>query len=237
MVVGLTVAVGATYLTLQRLAPPAATSNEASLRPAPTSSSPATGSPASAEPATRVVVIGDGFTTGSVQGDLEPTAWPALLEQRLDDAAVEVWAAAGAGYATPNVLGRTLGTLAEEAPVEGADVNVIFGGRADGSGIADRVSIAARQTFTQLRQEAPDADLVVIGPAYPSTDVPAGVRNNRGVISEAAAAVGATFVDPLADTWFVDQPTLLGADGVRPTAEGQQYLADLIEPVVRQAIG
>lgn len=186
---------------------------------------------------TRVVVVGDAFTTSSVQGAVAPSAWPPLLQERLDDASVEVSAADGAGYATPNVLGRTIGNLAADAPTEGADVVVVFAGRADGAGIADQVSIGASEVFAQIRAEAPEAALVVIGPAWPAAEVPAGVRNNRGVIQQAAVAAGATFVDPLEAGWFVDQPDLIAADGIHPTEQGQQYLADLIEPVVRDAIG
>ena len=42
----------------------------------------------------------------------------------------------------------------------------------------------------------------------------------RDVLSAAAAAAGAAFVDPIADRWFVDRPDLIGADGVHPTDAG-----------------
>ena len=51
--------------------------------------------------------------------------------------------------------------------------------------------------------------------------------------SASARAVGATFVDPLADGWFVGRPELIGADGVHPTDAGQAYMADKIAPLIR----
>ena len=234
MVVGVVVLAVAAPRAIQHGQIPAA-STALSAGPAGPPSSPGAETPS--ETATRIVVVGDAFTSSSLQGSVAPSAWPPLLRERLDDVSVEVSAADGAGYVTTNVLGATMGSLATAAPTEEADVVVVFGGRADAAGIADQVAIAAGETFAQIRATAPDAALVVIGPAWPAAEVPAGVRNNRGVIRDAAVAAGAIFVDPLEAGWFVDQPDLIAADGVHPTEQGQQYLADLIEPVVRDAIG
>ena len=44
------------------------------------------------------------------------------------------------------------------------------------------------------------------------------------------------FVDPIADGWLADTPELVGPDGEHLTAAADTYLADRIEPVIRQAL-
>jgi hypothetical protein len=46
------------------------------------------------------------------------------------------------------------------------------------------------------------------------------VRNDRDVISTAVEVAGATFVDPLGEGWYVDQPGVIGVDGAHPTVAG-----------------
>ncbi|ETB08755.1 hypothetical protein O980_21950 [Mycobacterium avium subsp. paratuberculosis 08-8281] len=46
-------------------------------------------------------------------------------------------------------------------------------------------------------------------------------------------AAGATFIDPIAEHWFVGRPDLIGADGVHPNDAGHQYMADKIAPLIR----
>ncbi|RZU34096.1 SGNH/GDSL hydrolase family protein [Blastococcus saxobsidens] len=184
----------------------------------------------------RVVVIGDGYTAGTAQGREDPGAWPALLDRRSDDVTVEVSAADGAGFVTTNVFGRTIGSLAAAAPMAGADVVVVFAGRADGPDVAGEVGTAARDVLAQARAAAPDAGIVVIGPAWPGAEVPAEVTANRDAIAGAAAEAGVRFVDPLAEGWFGEEGGLIAADGVHPTPAGHRYLADLIEPIVRDTL-
>ena len=184
----------------------------------------------------RIVVIGDGYTARTAQGGEDPLAWPALLEQRLDDADVEVSAADGAGFVTPNVFGRTIGSLAAAAPMADADLIVVFGGRADGPVPPEEVATAAGAVLERARVAAPDAPILVIGPAWPDAQVPPEVLADRDAIAGVAAQAGVPFVDPLAEGWFVDRVDLIAADGVHPTPQGHQYLADLIEPIVRDAL-
>ncbi len=119
----------------------------------------------------------------------------------------------------------------------GADVVVVVGSRDDGPGVADQVAAAGNALLADLGERAPEAGLVVVGPIWPEDPAPAGARNNRDVLRAAAESAGATFVDPIEEAWFVEEPALLGADGVYPTDEGHAYLADRIEPAVRSALG
>ena len=77
----------------------------------------------------------------------------------------------------------------------------------------------------------------MIGPAWPDANAPGYIETNRDAVAAAAGAFGAVFVDPLAQGWFVGATTaLIDPDGVRPTAEGDRYLADLIGPVVERTL-
>jgi hypothetical protein len=55
-------------------------------------------------------------------------------------------------------------------------------------------------------------------------------------VRQAAAAAGVTFVDPLALRWFLDDRGLIGEDLASPNDEGHAYLADQIEPFVRELL-
>jgi lysophospholipase L1-like esterase len=98
------------------------------------------------------------------------------------------------------------------------------------------VSAAAREAIATIRNGAPDAAVVVIGPLWPDGSPPAGVRNNRDVIRAAAETAAVPFVDPLAEGWLTDGTGLVGEDDVHLTDAGQAVLADLVQPVVATAL-
>ncbi len=247
MVAGLVAIIVLLPIALNRTAPTSSPSDEQRRAPADaTSSAPADAtSSAPAETsgaprndgagATRILVIGDSYTGGSPEGGQGEAGWPALLEQRMPDVDVEVAATGDAGYVT-TAGDQTLPELVAEADVTDVDLVVLFGSRFDAAGIADRVGAAAGEAIASIRDQAPDAPLVVIGPAWPDAAPPAGVRNNRDVIRAAAEAASVPFVDPLREEWFADGRGLIGADGVHPTDEGHVRLADRIQPVVQDAL-
>ncbi len=86
------------------------------------------------------------------------------------------------------------------------------------------------------RQQAPGADLVVIGPVWPGGGPPAGVRNNRDVIRSTAEAESVRFLDPRAEGWLPEDDGLVAEDGVHLTDAGQAALADLVQPVVEEML-
>ena len=60
-----------------------------------------------------------------------------------------------------------------------------------------------------------------------------GEKNlDRDILRDQARQVGATFVDPIAERWFFDNPELIGADGIHPTDAGHAYMADKIAPLI-----
>jgi GDSL-like Lipase/Acylhydrolase family len=217
---------GAAESAPKRSAASSSASSESASPAASSSSSAASTSPTDepeVEPAA-VVVLGDGDSGGA-------SAWPVLLDDELGNAEFRVAADAGAGYVVPGADGQTIPQLADEVDLADADLVVVFGSRNDGAGVADDVALAAEGMFDGIREAAPDAELLVIGPWFPEP-VPAGVSNNRDVIRTAAESTEATFVDPLEEGWFVDRSDLLTATG-DPNEAGQAYLAGLIEPEVR----
>ena len=151
------------------------------------------------------------------------------------DADVRLHAAQGAGY----VAGGDGGTFLEqvqESPEADADVVVVFGSRNDTGAASQEITDRATDTYEAVRAASPDADLVVIGPAWSDEAVPGEVFLVRDSVSAAAETAGATFVDPLDGGWFFGRLELIGGDAINPTDEGHAYLAGLIEPILRAAI-
>jgi hypothetical protein len=238
MALGVVAIVGLSYLALNRPPPPRFTAPASadateSTRPAAASTSTApTTTPAG--PA-RVLVVGDGLSSPPEAGG----GWPELVRSDLESAGrpveLSVTAADLAGYAEPDAAGTTFLRLAQDAG-SGFDLVVFFGSRYDLAAAGD-VEAAAAAAFAAVRAASPECSLVVIGPAWPDANAPGYIETNRDAVAAAAGAFGAVFVDPLAQGWFVGATTaLIDPDGVRPTAEGDRYLADLIGPVVERTL-
>ncbi|MCV7075579.1 Rv0518 family GDSL lipase [Mycobacterium szulgai] len=185
----------------------------------------------------RVAVIGDSYTTGTDEGGLGPNAWTALAWQTLAARGVriaaDVAAEGRAGYGVPGDHGSVFEDLTARA-VKPSDALVVFFGSRNDQGV-DPELLAERvhNTFGLARRLAPSATFLVIGPPWPTADVPAWVLQIRDVLGAGARTAGAAFVDPIVDRWFVDRPDLIGPDGVHPTDEGHEYLADKIAPIIR----
>jgi lysophospholipase L1-like esterase len=110
---------------------------------------------------------------------------------------------------------------------------VFFGSRNDQGVDPGLLAERARDTFDAARNFAPSARFLVIGPPWPTADVPGSMLVIRDVLNAEARAAGAAFVDPIGDRWFVDRPDLIGPDGVHPNDAGHAYLADKIAPLIR----
>ncbi|SOE00356.1 SGNH/GDSL hydrolase family protein [Blastococcus haudaquaticus] len=197
---------------------------------------PPTATPPNDEPP-GLAVYGDWYVSGTALGGAGPAGWPAIVSQRLGAQATEPHAVTDAGYvAASDRTGDTFLSLAENFPEPRADVTVVFGSRNDYSAAPAEITAAATRTLETIRATAPETELLVIGPAWTDADVPPELPPVTDAVRQAAAAVGATFVDPLEERWFFDNPELIGADVISPTDEGHRYLADRIEPFVRQVL-
>lgn len=186
-----------------------------------------------------VAVVGDSYTTGTEEGGLGPKSWTALawhtLTQRGVRIGADVSAEGRAGYGVPGDHGSIFEDLTGRA-VKPEDALVVFFGSRNDQGFhpEDPQLLAGkvRDTFDLARLVAPSARLLVIGPPWPTADVPESILQIRDVLNAAARAAGAAFVDPIGDRWFVDRPDLIGPDGVHPNDAGHQYLADKIAPLI-----
>jgi lysophospholipase L1-like esterase len=182
-----------------------------------------------------LLVYGDGYAAGNELGGRGTTGWPALLAERTGTE-LELAAVPRAGYASIGTTGENYLDLVQRRPATQATVTMLFGSRNDSDEDLALVQRNATQAVSLIRRDAPDTALVVVGPAWSGTEVPASLLAVRDALRTAAQDVGATFVDPLDDGWFAGRPELIGADGVSPTDEGHAYLAGLVAPVVREVL-
>jgi len=184
-----------------------------------------------------VAVVGDSYTSGTAEGGLGPKSWTARAWQALAQGGVriapDVAAEGRAGYGVPGDHGSVFQDLTARAVKPGDVLVVFFGSRNDQGVDPGLLAEKARNTFDLARRVAPSARFLVIGPPWPTVDVPDAVLQIRDVLNATAVGAGAAFVDPISDRWFVDRPDLIGADGVHPTDAGHEYLADKIAPLIR----
>lgn len=189
-----------------------------------------------AELPAHIAVIGASYTTGSNEGGNGPLSWTAqawnLLAQRGIQVQADVAAEGGAGYGQPGNRGSIFQDLTARAVRRGDALVVFFGSRNDQPVNPTRLTGLAADAFHLARHVAPDAHMPVIGPPWPSSTPPPAVLAIRDTLRGQAAAIGATFVDPIAEDWFVGHPDLIGHDGVHPTDAGHAYMATKIAPLI-----
>ena len=195
-------------------------------------SSPSTPPPAGDQ----IVVVGDSYTTGPNDDGHDPNVWPTMvwndLRNKGYDLAPTVSGEGGAGYVKPGYRG---GTFPGKAQViqPSTDLVVFFGSANDMFIPTPALTATVHETLKRARLTAPQAHLLVIGPAWPFPDVPPLVWRVRDIVRSEATAIGATFVDPLEQRWLWDDPTLIGPDKLHPDQAGQRYLAEKIGPLVQ----
>ncbi|MDT5246543.1 MAG: hypothetical protein QOD36_3919 [Mycobacterium sp.] len=203
------------------------------------SSQPSVGATTSAAPVREINirVIGDSLTDGTVIGGRGEANWVNLAWAKLradgHTAIVRKDAEGGAGYVERGQHGHRLGDLQSGS---GDDVVVFFGGSNDAQQPLDVVAAAAAAAFAKTKATDPTAKLIVIGPLWLYENPPDYALALRDSIRGQADAVGAVFVDPMADRWFVGTG-LIGSDRFHPTDDGHRYLADKIGPVIEGALG
>lgn len=185
---------------------------------------------------TRVAVIGDSYTTGSVEGGNGPHSWPQLawhlLAQRGLTVVADVAAEGGAGYGQPGNRGSVFEDLTARAVHRNDDLVVFFGSRNDQPVDPQKLPAMAAGAFQLARFTAPDAKFLIIGPPWPTASPPPQVLKIRDTLRMEAAAGGAEFIDPIAEGWFVGRPDLIGADGVHPNDAGHVYMSERIAPLI-----
>lgn len=186
--------------------------------------------------ANRIAVIGDSYTTGSLEGGNGPKGWTALTWKTLARQGVaiaaDVGAEGGAGYGTRGNRGSVFEDLTERTIKPDDSLVVFFGSRNDQGVDPTQLSVLIYGTFQLARRLAPSARFLVIGPPWPTADPPDAMLRIRDVLRYQAGVANAEFVDPITEGWFVGKPELIGTDGVHPTDAGHAYMADKIAPLI-----
>jgi len=187
-------------------------------------------------PMYRIAVVGDSYTTGGDLGGLGNKGWTTIAWRQLARQGVQVTAdvaaEGGAGYVIPGNRGSIFEGLANNA-IRPDDALVVYYGSRNDQGIDPAAFFgAALGALNVARRVAPSAPLLVIGPPWPTADAPPSVTMIRDVLAADAQTVGAMFIDPIAERWFVGRPDLIAQDGVHPTDAGHAYMADKIAPLI-----
>ena len=183
-----------------------------------------------------VVFFGDSLTAGYGLANPDETAYPALIADRLEAAGVpaRVVNAGNSGETSAGGLRRVDWILSRTTP----DVFVLALGGNDmlrGQPPAETEK-NLRAILDKVRERAPEARLVVAGlEALPNLGAAYGDAF-RQVFGEVAEDYDATLLPFLLDGVAGD-PALNQADGVHPTARGQQIIAQTVwgtlEPVLK----
>lgn len=187
-------------------------------------------------PLARVAVISDSYTTGTNFGGLGSTGWPTraweILSRQGIPVTADVAAEGRAGYAVRGDHGSIFRDLTARTVRPDDTLVVFFGSRNDEPVQPMEVAGTAWDTYELAHRMAPRARLLVIGPPWPTVDVPVRILQIRDALRTVAQAAGARFVDPIAQRWFVGRPELIAVDGVHPTDAGHVYLAERIAPLL-----
>lgn len=188
-----------------------------------------------------VAIIGDSYTAGSAMGGRGQQSWPAIAVAQLRESGVNVTpitgAAAVAGYISRGH--NQAGTFADQVgKVVGANdqLVILFGSRNDELAPAEQLESAVRHTLSEAKLKAPKAKFLVISPIWAKGDPSPGILQSRDILRSEAESIGATFVDTIADRWFMDRPDLIGSDGQHPTDDGHRYMAQNIAPIIAELL-
>jgi lysophospholipase L1-like esterase len=121
-----------------------------------------------------------------------------------------------------------------EIPTD-ATLIVIFGSRNDVA-TSSEVEIAANAMFDAVQVQAPSARVLVVGPAWITSDPPDNLLASDDGLAAAAGAHGFDFVSALDAGVLADRADLIGEDGVHPNDAGHAVLAGFISPLVAERV-
>ncbi|HET9521329.1 MAG TPA: SGNH/GDSL hydrolase family protein [Candidatus Limnocylindrales bacterium] len=178
------------------------------------------------------VFLGDSFTSGWNGDGVGGRGWPRIVGVARGWRTVNL-AVAGTGFINPGWSKQPIGALVAKAVRQDPDVIVLAGGHNDSRWSVAATARAADDVIDRLQASAPDALLVVVGPIWQDGNPPRRCLALRDRLRDKAAAVGAIFIDPLADGWFSGRAHRhIGRDGLHPTDAGHQLIADRVLAVL-----
>jgi acyl-CoA thioesterase-1 len=206
----------------------AAACSRAPQTPAPAAPAP---TPFPSTAAVRIVVLGDSLAAGL--GLAAAEAFPAVVEQllRSEGHAVEVVNAGVSGDTSAGGLSRVDWVL--QRPTE---ILIVELGGNDALRGQDLENTEANLREIVRRGQAAGARVVLLGMDVPTNYGPDYSRAFSEMYTRIADDEGADLVPGFVREVGLD-PTLLQADGLHPTAEGQRRLAEVLLPVLEAVVG
>ncbi len=171
-----------------------------------------------------IVFFGDSLTAG--YGVDPDEAYPALIQRKIDEAAVP-WKTVNAGLSGETTAGglRRLDWILRQR----VDIFVLELGGNDGlRGIAPAETRSnLSRMIDRVRQRYPQAIIVVAGMQLPTNMGLEYTREFAAIFPEVAQTTKAILIPFLLDR-VGGVPTLNLPDGIHPTAEGHQIVADTV---------
>ncbi len=187
--------------------------------------------------------IGDSYTGGSPMGGSRgtPSNWVLHAATTIRAKSTPVLenesGIGGSGYVNrgPN-NSPTFGEKTNEVINGNTDVVVFFGSINDMKQPLNEITSAADKAWTDAKVKAPDAQIIIVGPAWMRRDIPDSIDAITQSLKALAARHEFEFVDPDAERWFLDKPDLIGSDGTHPIDAGHVLMADKLVPHIEAAI-
>jgi acyl-CoA thioesterase I len=142
--------------------------------------------------------------------------------------------AANMGYAAKSAAGETFVTVAAKVPAD-ADVVVFFGGAADQDIATLSLAKAATDAYAAVQKQAPDAKIVVIGPAITGGVDDATLTTLRTTLKNSAAIAKATWVDPIDEKWL-GASAQASSSATDLTVANEKTLATKVQAAVEKAL-
>ena len=185
-----------------------------------------------------VLVLGDSYTEG-YGAEPETKGWAYLVGKPLGWK-VTVNGVGGTGYVNPGP--RNEGTYLQRLagiPAGDFDLVVLQGGSNDRDVTYPALQDAVTRTVEAVRAKFPGAKILLMGPATPYGKADGPRIESQCVLAGYGAQQDLPFVDPLAESWFVD------GDGSRyanpanghPSNAGYRVIAGRFEADVRVLLG
>ncbi|MEO8570071.1 MAG: SGNH/GDSL hydrolase family protein [Chloroflexota bacterium] len=174
------------------------------------------------------VFLGDSYTTGYNGAGLGARGWPRLVSANHGWKTVNL-AVAGTGFINPGWTGQAVGTQVSAAIRAKPAIVFIAAGHNDSRWSASSVAAAADKVIDRIHAALPGTTLVILAPIWPTGSPPSRCLTLRDHLRQKAVAVGAMFIDPLAEGWFAGSAEReIGPDGIHPTDAGHSRMATFV---------
>ena len=171
------------------------------------------------------VFLGDSFTSGWNGAGLGRHGWPAIVAASRGWRAVNR-AVPGTGFLNPGWTNQPLASRVASTIRLKPDIVFVASGHNDSRWSASATADAADEAIRRLRRALPNAVFVIVAPIWQNGSPPQRAVILRDRLRTRAAAIGAIFIDPLADRWFAgSRPQLIGPDRLHPTDAGHRFMA------------